>query len=151
MTASFGIDHPLIAVHDIEKLRERLIAMGFNMTAIGKHPWGTSTSLAMFNGCLMEIMGIYDDTLIDALPAGDFHFGRHVYEHLQQREITLADTLGARAVCDGALGIVRLFDAPAFYGNFRVDYKLRQIVGRYHELPASVSRFVWLESKSHAP
>ena len=84
--ASFGIDHPLIAVHDIEQLRERLIGMGFNMTAIGKHPWGTSTSLAMFDGCLIEIMGIYDASLIDEVPAGDFHFGRHVYEHLMQRE-----------------------------------------------------------------
>ena len=86
MTASFGIDHPLIAVHDIEKLRDTLISLGFNMTAIGKHPWGTSTSLAMFNGCLLEIMGIYDSTLLDEVPAGDFRFGRHVYSHLQKRE-----------------------------------------------------------------
>ena len=86
MNASFGIDHPLLATHDINALRDLLIAMGFNMTAIGKHPWGTSTSLAMFDGCLLEIMGIYDDTLIDQVPAGDFRFGRHVYEHLQHRE-----------------------------------------------------------------
>ena len=86
MNASFGIDHPLLATHDIDGLRNRLIALGFNMTAIGKHPWGTSTSLAMFNGCLVEIMGIYDETLIDEVPAGGFRFGRHVYEHLQQRE-----------------------------------------------------------------
>jgi hypothetical protein len=56
------------------------------MTAIGKHPWGTSTSLAMFEGCLLEIMGIYDDTLLDEIPAGDFRFGRHVFEHLNIRE-----------------------------------------------------------------
>jgi hypothetical protein len=86
MNASFGIDHPLLATHDIEGLRARLIAMGFNMTAVGKHPWGTSTSLAMFDGCLLEIMGIYDETLIDEVPAGDFRFGRHIYEHLQTRE-----------------------------------------------------------------
>jgi hypothetical protein len=86
MNASFGIDHPLLATNDIEGLRNRLIALGFNMTAIGKHPWGTSTSLAMFDGCLLEIMGIYDSALVDALPAGDFRFGRHVYEHLQRRE-----------------------------------------------------------------
>lgn len=86
MNASFGIDHPLVAVHDIVQLRERLLAMGFNMTAIGKHPWGTSTSLAMFDGCLLEIMGIYDESLIDELPAGEFHFGRHVHQHLMQRE-----------------------------------------------------------------
>ncbi|MEH6739733.1 MAG: VOC family protein [Sulfitobacter sp.] len=86
MNASFGIDHPLLATHDIEGLRARLIAMGFNMTAVGKHPWGTSTSLAMFDGCLLEIMGIYDEKLIDEVPAGDFRFGRHIYEHLQTRE-----------------------------------------------------------------
>jgi len=86
MNASFGIDHPLLATNNIESLRNRLIALGFNMTPIGKHPWGTSTSLAMFDGCLLEIMGIYDSTLIDAVPAGDFRFGRHVYEHLQRRE-----------------------------------------------------------------
>ena len=86
MNASFGIDHPLLATHDIDALRELLISLGFNMTAIGKHPWGTSTSLAMFDGCLLEIMGIYDDTLLDEVPAGDFRFGRHIYEHLNIRE-----------------------------------------------------------------
>lgn len=86
VNASFGIDHPLLATHDIDVLREHLISMGFNMTAVGEHPWGTSTSLAMFDGCLLEIMGVYDDALIDEVPAGDFKFGRHVYEHLLERE-----------------------------------------------------------------
>lgn len=86
MNASFGVDHPLVATHDIDQLRDLLIALGFNMTAIGKHPWGTSTSLAMFDGCLLEIMGIYDSALIDEVPAGGFRFGRHVYEYLQERE-----------------------------------------------------------------
>lgn len=86
MTGSFGIDHPLFAVHDIAAFRARLIALGFNMTSIGKHPWGTSTSLAMFDGCLFEIMGIYDDTLLDEVPAGAFRFGRHIHRHLQERE-----------------------------------------------------------------
>ena len=86
MNASFGVDHPLVATHDIDQLRDLLIALGFNMTAIGKHPWGTSTSLAMFDGCLLEIMGIYDSSLIDEVPAGQFQFGRHVYEYLQERE-----------------------------------------------------------------
>ncbi len=86
MNAAFGLDHPLLGTHDIDALRAHLIAMGFNMTAIGQHPWGTSTSLAMFEGCLIEIMGIYDAALIDQVPAGDFRFGRHVCDHLKQRE-----------------------------------------------------------------
>ncbi|MCR9158448.1 MAG: VOC family protein [Rhodobacteraceae bacterium] len=103
MNASFGIDHPLIAVNDINALRDRLISIGFNMTPIGKHPWGTSTSLAMFQGCLLEIMGIYDATLIDEVPAGDFHFGRHVFEHLQQREgVALSALHSTDAIEDAA-------------------------------------------------
>lgn len=86
MNASFGVDHPLLATHDIDALRNKLVTLGFTMTDVGKHPWGTSTSLAMFNGCLLEIMGVYDDSLIDTLPAGEFRFGRHVYEHLKVRE-----------------------------------------------------------------
>lgn len=86
MNASFGIDHPLIAVNNIELVRSRLEKLGFRMTAIGKHPWGTSTCLAMFEGSLIEIMGIYDDTLLDLNPAGDFHFGRHIHSHLMERE-----------------------------------------------------------------
>lgn len=86
MNASFGVDHPLVATNDINKLRDLLIALGFNMTAVGKHPWGTSTSLAMFDGCLLEIMGMYNTALIDKVPAGEFRFGRHVFEHLQVRE-----------------------------------------------------------------
>lgn len=101
MNASFGIDHPLLATRDIEGLRNRLLSLGFNMTAIGKHPWGTSTSLAMFDGCLIEIMGIYDDRLLDEVPAGDFRFGRHVHDHLQQREgIALSALHSTNAAAD---------------------------------------------------
>jgi len=86
MNASFGIDHPLIAVNDINVVRSHFEKMGFRMTTIGKHPWGTSTSLAMFEGSLIEIMGIYDDSLIDVNPAGDFRFGRHIHKHLIEDE-----------------------------------------------------------------
>lgn len=86
MNASFGIDHPLLATRDIEDLRQRLLSLGFNMTTVGQHPWGTSTSLAMFEGCLIEIMGVHDTCLLDEIPAGEFRFGRHVYEHLKRRE-----------------------------------------------------------------
>jgi hypothetical protein len=110
MNASFGLDHPLLATHDIEGLRDRLMSLGFNMTAVGKHPWGTSTSLAMFDGCLLEIMGIYDDTLIDEVPAGDFRFGRHVFEHLQQREgVALSALHSTDAQADAAKALAAGF------------------------------------------
>lgn len=104
MNAAFGLDHPLIAVHDITALRSRLMDIGFNMTPIGRHPWGTSTSLAMFHGCLLEIMGIHDATLIDEVPAGDFRFGRHVFEYLEHREgVALTALHSSDSAADAAL------------------------------------------------
>lgn len=86
MPGFLGIDHPLILVRDIEGMRERYAALGFTMTAMGKHPWGTSTSLAMFDRCLIELMSIYDERLIDEKPAGNFRFGRKIRDHLAERE-----------------------------------------------------------------
>ena len=86
MTRFLGIDHPLIAVWDIEAIRKRYAALGFRMTPVSQHPWGTSTSAAVFHDCLLELMGIYDESLIDRLPAGDFRFGRIVRDHLTERE-----------------------------------------------------------------
>src|SRR5271167_5002154 len=86
MSKFLGIDHPLIVVRDIELMRDRYAALGFTMTPVGRHPWGTSTSLAMFDRCLLELMGVYDESLIDLLPAGDFRFGRTIRDHLRERE-----------------------------------------------------------------
>jgi hypothetical protein len=86
MGGFLGIDHPLIVVKDIATMRARYEALGFTMTPIGKHPWGTSTSLAMFNRCLLELMSVYDEGLIDLSPTGDFRFGRTIRDHLAERE-----------------------------------------------------------------
>lgn len=86
MGGFLGIDHPLILVRDIDAMRARFVALGFTMTPVGKHPWGTSTSLAMFDRCLLELMSIYDERLIDVSAVGDFAFGRLIRDHLAERE-----------------------------------------------------------------
>ena len=86
MPGFLGIDHPVIVVRDIEAVRARTIALGFAMTPVTHHPWGTATSIAVFDRCLLEIMSIYDESLIDRSPAGDFRFGRTVRDHLADRE-----------------------------------------------------------------
>lgn len=84
--SALGIDHPLILVRDIEAAVRRFRNLGFTMTPVGRHPWGTSTALAMFDGCLIELMSLYDESLIDERPAGTFRFGRHIRDHLAERE-----------------------------------------------------------------
>jgi hypothetical protein len=104
MTGFLGIDHPLIVVKDIALMRERYEALGFTMTPIGQHPWGTSTSLAMFNRCLLELMSIYDEDRVDLVPAGAFRFGRTIRDHLAEREgISLLALNSDDAVADGAI------------------------------------------------
>lgn len=90
MAGFLGIDHPLIAFRDLTQAVERYSALGFQLTPVGKHPWGTSTVLAMFDCCALELMGVYDESLIDQKPIGDFRFGRTVRDQLAEREgITL--------------------------------------------------------------
>lgn len=84
--SALGIDHPLILVRDIDAAVRRFGALGFTMTPVGRHPWGTSTALAMFDGCLIELMSLYDESLIDERPVGDFRFGRYIRDHLAERE-----------------------------------------------------------------
>jgi len=108
MAGFLGIDHPLIVVMDIAAMRARYEALGFTMTPIGRHPWGTSTSLAMFDRCLLELMSLYDEALIDLSPAGDFRFGRTIRDHLAEREgISLLALNSDDAVADAAIVAAR--------------------------------------------
>lgn len=120
MANVLGIDHPLVAVRDIDAMRARYEALGFRMTPVGRHPWGTCTSLAIFHDCLVELMGIYDETLIDEKALEGFSFGRTVRDDLRAREgVSLcalhsddadkdAATLAARGfACQGTIGFGR--------------------------------------------
>jgi hypothetical protein len=49
MAGTPGIDHPLVLVRDIEAAAARYRTLGFDTTPTGRHPWGTSTSLIMFD------------------------------------------------------------------------------------------------------
>jgi hypothetical protein len=103
MISALGIDHPLVLVHDIEATAARYRTLGFNTAPTGRHPWGTSTSLIMFDRSALELMGIYDDRLLDSHAVGDFRFGRHMADALAKREgVSLValyseDTTGDRA------------------------------------------------------
>lgn len=81
-----AIDHPLVLVHDIEATAARYRTLGFNTAPIGQHPWGTSTCLITFERSALELMSVYDETLLDGHAVGTFRFGRHMAEALAERE-----------------------------------------------------------------
>jgi catechol 2,3-dioxygenase-like lactoylglutathione lyase family enzyme len=81
-----GIDHPLILVRDIEAVRAFYARLGFTLTPVGLHPWGTSTSVAVLERSALELMGLYDESLIDRMEVGGFRFGSHMRDALAARE-----------------------------------------------------------------
>ncbi|MBI0435443.1 VOC family protein [Roseomonas sp. KE0001] len=98
-----GIDHPLILMRDIEAGRAFYARLGFTVTPVGRHPWGTSTALAVLERSALELMGIYDESLIDGLETGGFRFGRHMRDALAEREGMALVALHSRDVSgDGA-------------------------------------------------
>jgi catechol 2,3-dioxygenase-like lactoylglutathione lyase family enzyme len=64
MTAKVGrVDHPVVAVRDLEKAREQYRKLGFVVPPSGKHrEWGTANVCIMFPKDYLEIRGVGDPT-----------------------------------------------------------------------------------------
>ncbi|MCY1667400.1 VOC family protein [Rhizobium sp. SL86] len=108
MTGFLGIDHPLIAVRDLDAAVERFRALGFTFAPQSRHPWGTSTCIAIMDRSLIELVSIFDEALLDSYAAGDFRFGRFVHDHLHEREgIALTALNSDAAEADAAQVIER--------------------------------------------
>ncbi len=69
------IDHLVLAVRDLDAARATFQRLGFTLTPVARHPFGTANSLAQFGGSFLEILAVADTGKI---PAGDgthFSFG----------------------------------------------------------------------------
>jgi hypothetical protein len=84
--AAFGIEHPLVTVNDIEAVAARYVAMGFDPTPLGRHPWGTVNRLVMFPDNFIELIAVGDASLIEKDPIGGHKFGRRVRDFLKGGE-----------------------------------------------------------------
>ncbi len=83
----FGLEHPLLAVHDLDAAIETFRCMGFSPSPIGRHPWGTTNSLVMFPANFVELISVGDpDRVDDPVNADGFRFGRVIADVLAQRE-----------------------------------------------------------------
>lgn len=106
MTSFLGIDHPLIAVRDLDAAVARYCALGFTFAPQSRHPWGTSTCIAIMDHSLIELVSIYDETLLDSYAAGDFRFGRFVHNHLRAREGIALTALNSDAAEADAMTVI---------------------------------------------
>ncbi len=93
---SLGIDHALVCVRDLPKMRETYMALGFRSRGLSQHPWGTSTMVLIFKDQLYEVVSLGDRSLLDGFETGGFRFGRHVEAHLAEREGVCLTALNSR-------------------------------------------------------
>lgn len=81
---TFGIDHPLVTVRNHAKILQHYRNMGFFLSPVSYHPWGTSTSLVMFANNFIELISMDDPSKMNT--SGTFCFGRYIRDFLQDEE-----------------------------------------------------------------
>ena len=81
-----GIDHPLVAVHDMDKACKDFSRLGFFINPRHHHPWGTDNHLLMFPENFIEVISIYDNSKLDLTNDKGFAFGRFISNSIERRE-----------------------------------------------------------------
>jgi catechol 2,3-dioxygenase-like lactoylglutathione lyase family enzyme len=81
-----GIDHLVLAVHDLDAAAELYRRLGFQVGDRNRHPWGTENRLIQFPGSFLELITVADPSAIPPHEAGHFSFGAFVRDFLAERE-----------------------------------------------------------------
>ncbi|CCN73502.1 VOC family protein [Vibrio nigripulchritudo] len=81
-----GIDHPLVAVKDMDKVSDDFARLGFYINPRHHHPWGTDNHLLMFPDNFIELISIYDHNKLDMKNERGFAFGRFISDSIERRE-----------------------------------------------------------------
>ena len=76
--AAFGIEHPLVSVHDIGAVAARYQAIGFDPTPLGRHPWGTVNRLIMFPDNFIELKELKPMIMREGGRQNAPHFQNHL-------------------------------------------------------------------------
>ena len=81
-----SIDHVVIAVRDLDEARAAYARLGFTLTPVARHPFGTSNSLAQLHGAFLELLAVTDPDRIVETTAEEFSFGDFNRRFLAHRE-----------------------------------------------------------------
>lgn len=68
------IDHVVIAVHDLDAAREAFRRLGFTLTPVAHHPFGTANSLVQLDGNYIELLAVADPARIPEPEEGRYSF-----------------------------------------------------------------------------
>ncbi len=127
-----GIDHLVIAVHDLAAAQIAYARLGFTLTPVAHHPFGTANSLVQLDGGFLELLAVADPAAIPEASEGTFSFGAFNRDFLRKREgLSMLALKSADPAADRAD-----FDARGLpvYAPFRFERRARAPDGTENEL-----------------
>lgn len=81
-----GLDHLVVAVHSLERARKVYGEMGFTLTPVAQHPFGTANSLVQLDRFFLEFLTVADFGAIPVPEPGAFSFPRFNHRFLERFE-----------------------------------------------------------------
>jgi catechol 2,3-dioxygenase-like lactoylglutathione lyase family enzyme len=81
-----GIDHLVLAVHDLDAAGAFYEALGFRVGARNRHPWGTENRIVQFSGVFLELITVGEGAAIAPHGPRHFSFGAFVRDFLAEGE-----------------------------------------------------------------
>jgi hypothetical protein len=95
-----GINHLVLAGHDLEAMRSHYADLGFTVTPRGQHPFGTGNSLIQLHGTYLELLAVTAPQDVPEHCAGHFSFAAFNRDYLARHQgfsMLVLDTPDARA------------------------------------------------------
>lgn len=95
-----GINHLVLAGHDLDALRSKYQALGFTVTPRGQHPFGTGNSIIQLRDTYLELLSVTVPQDVPEHRDGHFSFAAFNRDYLARHEgfsMMVLDTLNARA------------------------------------------------------
>jgi catechol 2,3-dioxygenase-like lactoylglutathione lyase family enzyme len=80
------IDHAVIAVRDLEAARAAYARLGFTLTPVARHPFGTANSLVQLQGAYLELLAVADPASVPEPTDTAFSFAAFNRDFLTMRE-----------------------------------------------------------------
>ena len=69
-----GINHLVLAGHDLDALRSKYEGLGFTVTPRGQHPFGTGNSIIQLHGTYLELLSVTVPQDVPEHSPGHFSF-----------------------------------------------------------------------------
>ncbi|POF30099.1 VOC family protein [Roseibium marinum] len=81
-----GLDHLVVAVKDLDAAFQAYTGLGFTMTPVNRHSWGTANRLIQLDGFFIEVLAVADPALIQEAEGEAFSFGAFNRDFLAKGE-----------------------------------------------------------------